>query len=207
MFATAKRRMLLSITCSALAIVLALAAHKPWSLTAAAAMGLSTVADGLLAGWPAPLRRLVKNRLYTGGAIFLLVQLLYLLSLLRAADASLQNLFAAAPAPFFVYPALCAVHWLLCYRLKHSERPPADSVAVTLYLCVVGLHAAAAASACTLTDGRLALPAAGAAFFFLSDAVLLGRRYGKREWQHSTELIWGTYLIAQACLMLGFYWA
>ena len=70
-----------------------------------------------------------------------------------------------------------------------------------------GLHGAAAVCVCAQTGGHFALNVAGAALFYLSDAVLLARKYGAVGGKYTTALIWLTYVPAQLCLMLGFFLA
>lgn len=187
-----------------LALILALLARKPQMWLAALGMAVSTLGDGLLAGYPACFRP-VKDRLVKGGLVFFAAHIVYILALIRIAG---QNaLLPSLWAPLAVFTALTLLHGLFFY-LRSASRPPFSFfIAAFLYLLTVGVHAAMAFCVSGLTDGGLWLNIVGALFFYVSDAVLLAGKYGGIRWKRIDDVIWLTYIPAQFCLILGFFLA
>ena len=106
-----------------------------------------------------------------------------------------------------VFAALTAAHGYLFYFRAASAEPKAFFAASTGYLLIVGLHAATAVCVCSQKGGTLWLNVIGAALFFLSDAILLARKYVPTDEKRTSFLVWLTYAPAQFCLILGFYFA
>ncbi len=203
---TSRGKMLLSAGLTAAAAALALTARKPWSAFAALAMAVSTVGDGILAGYP-PFLRLRKNSLVTGGIVFLAAHGLYMAALYIASGKN-----AAALMPYFgitapVFALLTVLQACLWRSRANSSVSGALWAAAAGYLLIAGLHAALAFCICAGTGGRMALNTAGAALFFLSDSVLLSARFGIVGQKTARLLIWPTYAAAQICLMTGFFLA
>ena len=199
--------MMVSGGLTVLSVLLALLARRPSCWLAALAMGVSTLGDALLAGYPGRLEA-KKNRLVRGGLAFFAAHLLYMLALLAAAggnDSALRPHFALPFAALFCFTILYMA--LLTRRdfRGHSSAPRFFHAAAFLYLLTVGIHAAAAVSAFLHAGGGFVLHAAGALLFYLSDALVLARKYGAAHGKHLTALIWFTYVPAQLCLLVGFY--
>lgn len=204
MWWTDQRKMLCSGGLTALAVILALVIRRPYGYLAALAMAVSTLGDGLLAGYPkvfAP----VRDRLIKGGLIFLAAHILYILALILASGREFKALLAHFWVPFAVFAALTVLHGLVFY-FRASSRPPFSFfLAAFFYLLTVAVHAAAAVCVCGQTGGRFFLNIVGAILFFLSDAILLASKYGADLGRRVTDLIWFTYAPAQLCLILGFF--
>ena len=99
MWWTNPRKMTASVSLTVLALVLALLTRKPCCWLTALAMGVSTVGDGVLAGYP-KLFTPVKNRLVKGGLIFLAAHFLYILALIMASGLEVPALLPRFLGPF-----------------------------------------------------------------------------------------------------------
>lgn len=189
-----------------LAVVLALMARRPWCWLAALAMAVSTVGDGLLAGYPSCFLP-VKDRLTKGGLVFLAAHILYILALICVSGQSAEALLPHFWVPFLIFASLIAVHGYLYYFRSASQTPLAFFAAATCYLLIVGIHAAMAICVYSLTGGALILNVTGAVLFFLSDAILMARKYVPSDEKRTSLLVWITYVPAQLCLIIGFFLA
>ena len=198
------RNMMISSGLSLLAVVFALIARHPWNWLAALAMLVSTLGDALLAGYPTCFKA-VKDRLVKGGLIFVLAHLLYIAALIRLSGQTVPALLPSLWIPALVFAVLTAVHGYLFYFRAASAEPKAFFAASTGYLLTVGLHAAMAVCVFTQKGGALTLNVLGAALFFLSDAILLARKYVPTDEKRTSFLVWLTYAPAQLCLILGFF--
>lgn len=199
---TNQRKMLLSFGLTGTAAALALIARKPWSLPAALGMAISTVGDGVLAGYP-PFLRPRENRLVWGGAVFFIAHLVYMAALCMAAGRNMAALTPFLGLPVLAFVLLTALQGGL-WRVRGASG--AFFAAAWGYLLIAGLHAALAMCVCAAT-GRMALNVAGAALFYLSDSVLLIARMGTAHDKTARFLVWPAYTAAQLCLMLGFFLA
>ena len=198
--------MMISGGLSVLALVFALIARHPWNWLAALAMMVSTLGDAMLAGYPSCFKA-VKDRLVKGGLIFILAHILYIAALIRLSGQTVSALLPSLWVPALVFAALTAAHGYLFYFRAASAEPKAFFAASTGYLLIVGLHAATAVCVCSQKGGALWLNVIGAALFFLSDAILLARKYVPTDEKRTSFLVWLTYAPAQFCLILGFYFA
>ncbi len=201
---TKREKMAVSGTLTVCAAVLAAAGRTPSCLLAAAAMGLSTLGDALLAGIPARLSG-GGSRLVKGGAAFLAAHILYLWALFMACGQEGRTIPSGFAPPIFLFSALTA---LLCagfFLRARSRVPRLFSAAAFFYLLTVGIHAAAAVTAAGRWGGGFFLNAAGAVLFYLSDGILLARKYGSVRGKHTEAWIWLTYVPAQLCLLTGFF--
>ncbi len=203
---TGQRKMMISAGLTVLSVTLTLLAGKPFSWLAALAMTVSSVGDGLLAGYPKCFAS-VQNKLKKGGFAFLAAHILYIAALVWGSGQRLDALLPHFWGPFAVFAALTALHGTLYFFPRHDRPPLSFFIAAFFYLLAAGVHAAAAFCVSGQARGKFFLNAAGAALFFFSDAILLARRYGAIGGKHVTDLIWITYAPAQLCLMLGFYFA
>ncbi len=189
---------------TALSAALALLARRPACCIAALAMAVSTLGDGMLAGYPGCFAG-VKNRLTKGGLIFFAAHVLYILALLTASGKASRVLAPSFAPPFCLFLGLTVLHGALFYVRARSTTPRAFFAAAILYLLTVGIHAAAAIAVSGQAGGAFALNVAGALLFYLSDAILLAGKYGAIRGKRVPLLIWLTYVPAQLCLMLGFF--
>lgn len=194
--------MQLSFCLTVAAVTLALIARKPWSLPAALGMAVSTVGDGVLAGYP-PFLRPRKNRLVWGGTVFFIAHLVYMAALCMASGGNAGTLLPFLLVPGFVFVLLTALQGGL-WRVRGASGP--FFAAAWGYLLTAGLHAALAFCVWAAI-GRMALNAAGAALFYLSDSALLAARMGTAREKTARFLVWPTYTAAQLCLMTGFFLA
>lgn len=201
---TKEQKMMISGGLSVLAVALALLARKPSCWLAAIAMAVSTVGDGLLAGYPRCFAS-VQNKLTKGGMIFFAAHVLYIPALVVASGQDLAVLLPSFWGPFSVFAALTVLHGTLGFSHPSSRPPLTFFVPAFLYLLTVGVHGAAAVCVSMQTGGRFVLNAAGAVLFYLSDAILLARKYGVLQSERAEGWIWLTYIPAQLCLLLGFY--
>ena len=201
---TKQRKMMISCGLTLLSAVLALLGRTRSCTLAALAMGACTLADALLAGFPGCFAD-IKNRLIKGGAVFFAAHLLYIRALCIASGEDCRALLPAFWFPFAVFLALTILHARLFFFRTASPVSRSFFAAGFLYLSTVGAHAALAAALCAKSGGRYALNAAGALLFYLSDAVLLARKYGAVRGRRVTDMIWLTYIPSQLCLMAGFY--
>ena len=189
-----------------LSVIFALLSRTPARALAAAAMGISFAADALLAGYPVFLAK-VKNRLTKGGLLFLAVHMLYIMALIVSAGKGAGALSGHFAFPFAVFLALTAAHGALFYFRIRSSVPLSFFAASFIYLLTAGAHAAAAFAAAGLTGGGYILNIVGALLFYLSDAILLARKYGAYRGKRGGLLIWATYAPAQLCILTGFFLA
>ena len=203
---TEQIKMAISGSLTVLAVVLALLARRPWCSLAALAMAVSSVGDGLLAGYPACVQP-VKNRLVKGGSVFFAAHVLYIFALIRVSGQGVEALMPHFGVPFLIFALLIAIHGYLFYFRSASQTPLAFFAAATCYLLGVGMHAAAAVCVYALTGGALILNVIGGALFFLSDAILMARKYVPSNENRTSLLVWLTYVPAQLCLILGFFLA
>ena len=203
---TKERKMMISGGLTLLALALALLARRPSCWLAALAMGVSSVGDGLLAGYPRCFAS-VQNKLTKGGLVFFVAHVLYILALVWASGRGLAALLPAFWGPFAVFAGLTVLHGTLYFHPSSSRPSLTFFVPAFLYLLTVGVHGAAAVCVSIQTGGRFFLNAVGAVLFYLSDAILLARRSGVLKSERATDFIWLTYIPAQLCLLLGFYFA
>lgn len=199
-------KMAISGSLTVLAVVFALLARRPWCWLAALAMAVSSIGDGLLAGCPACFRP-VKNRLIKGGLVFFAAHCLYILALIRVSGQSVEALLPHFWAPFLLFAAIVAWHGYWYYLRAGSQAPRAFFAAATCYLLVVAAHCAMAVSVYTQAGCALVLNVTGAGLFFLSDAILMARKYVPADEKRTSFLVWITYVPAQLCLILGFFLA
>ncbi|MBR3107682.1 MAG: hypothetical protein IKH30_10960 [Clostridia bacterium] len=206
MWWTNPRKMTASGGLTVLALALALLARKPCCWLAALTMALSTVADGVLAGYP-KLFSPVKKRLIKGGLIFLAAHILYIAALVLASGLDAAALLPRFLGPFALFAAMTVLHGAVFY-FRAVSRPPLWFFATAFfYLLTVAAHAGTAVSVFGLLGGGLLLNVVGAVLFFLSDAILLAHKYGFGEGKRVSDLVWFTYVPAQLCLILGFFLA
>jgi uncharacterized membrane protein YhhN len=198
--------MMISGGLSLMAVVFALMARHPWNWLAALVMLVSTLGDALLAGYP-PCFRPLKNRLIKGGLVFFAAHCLYILALIRVSGQSAAALLPHFALPALLFLSLTAAHGYLFYFRAGSAEPRAFFAASMAYLLLVGMHAAMAVCVFTQKGDALWLNVAGGLLFFLSDAILLARKYVPSDEKRTSLLVWLTYVPAQLCLILGFFLA
>lgn len=200
---TKQRKMIISGGLTVCSVALALLSRSIPCYLAALAMMASMLGDALLAGYPGCVAE-VKNKLVKGALAFFAAHVLYICALLVSygKDAALLPQFIP---PFSLFFGLTVLHSVLFYSHANSEISPALFTAAFFYLLTVGIHASAAVTVAGQAGGGYLLSAAGAILFFLSDAILLARRYGAIRGKYITALIWITYVPAQLCLMTGLF--
>ncbi len=203
---TKREKAAVSLSLTVYAAVLALAGKSPACQLAALAMGAGTLGDALLAGRPPCLSK-GGDRLVKGGAAFFFGHLLYLWALYLSCGQDGRALLSGLPLPLALFCVLTVLHGAVFYFRVRSSVPRPFFAAASFYLLTVGVHAAAAAAAAGIWGGAFCLIAAGAVLFYLSDAVLLARKYASVHWKHTEALIWLTYVPAQLCLVTGFFLA
>ena len=186
---------------TAFAVVLAVLSRSSCCYLAALAMGISTLGDALLAGYP----ECVENKLVKGALAFFAAHILYICTLLVSYGKSIPALLPRFALPFVLFLALTVLHGLLFYSRGNSGFSTGLFTAASFYLLTVGIHAAAAVTVYGQAGGGYLLSAAGAILFFLSDAVLLARKYGSVRGKYVTAVIWLTYVPAQLCLITGIF--
>ena len=198
---TKKRKMTISGGLTAFAVVLAVLSRSSCCYLAALAMGISTLGDALLAGYP----ECVENKLVKGALAFFAAHILYICTLLVSYGKSIPALLPRFALPFVLFLALTVLHGLLFYSRGNSGFSTGLFTAASFYLLTVGIHAAAAVTVYGQAGGGYLLSAAGAILFFLSDAILLARKYGAVRGKYVTAVIWLTYVPAQLCLITGIF--
>ena len=198
---TKQRKMTISGGLTAFAVVLAVLSRSSCCYLAALAMGISTLGDALLAGYP----ECVENKLVKGALAFFAAHILYICTLLVSYGKSIPALLPRFALPFVLFLALTVFHGLLFYSRGNSGFSTGLFTAASFYLLTVGIHAAAAVTVYGQAGGWYLLSAAGAILFFLSDAVLLARKYGAVRGKYVTAVIWLTYVPAQLCLITGIF--
>ena len=198
---TKQRKMIISGSLTALSVILAVLSHSSCCYLAALAMGISTLGDALLAGYP----ECVENKLVKGALAFFAAHILYICTLLVSYGKSIPELLTHSALPFSLFLVLTVLHGLLFYSRGSSRFSPGLFAAASFYLLTVGIHAAAAVTVYGQAGGGYLLSAAGAILFFLSDAVLLARKYGAVRGKYVTAVIWLTYVPAQLCLITGIF--
>ena len=203
---TKQRKMMISGGLAVFSVALALAARKLSCSLAALAMGCSTLGDALLAGYPGCFAK-VNNRQAKGGLVFLGAHILYIAALLVSSGKDISVLLPCFTLPFVLFFCVTVLHGALFYFRVCSPVPRFFFAAAFLYLLMAGVHAAAAVTVSGLSGGWYALNVAGALLFYLSDAILLARKYGAARGKHITAMIWITYVPAQFCLLIGFFLA
>lgn len=198
---TKKRKMTISGGLTAFAVVLAVLSRSSCCYLAALAMGISTLGDALLAGYP----ECVENKLVKGALAFFAAHILYICTLLVSYGKSIPALLPRFALPFVLFLALTVLHGLLFFSRGNSGFSTGLFTAASFYLLTVGIHAAAAVTVYGQAGGGYLLSAAGAILFFLSDAILLARKYGTVRGKYVTAVIWLTYVPAQLCLITGIF--
>lgn len=198
---TKQRKMIISGSLTAFAVVLAVLSHSSCCYLAALAMGISTLGDALLAGYP----ECVENKLVKGALAFFAAHILYICTLFVSYGKSIPALLPRFALPFVLFLALTVLHGLLFYSRGNSGFSTGLFTAASFYLLTVGIHAATAVTVYGQAGGGYLLSAAGAILFFLSDAVLLARKYGAVRGKYVTAVIWLTYVPAQLCLITGIF--
>lgn len=198
---TKQRKMTISGGLTAFAVVLAVLSRSSCCYLAALAMGISTLGDALLAGYP----ECVENKLVKGALAFFAAHILYICTLLISYGKDIPALLPRFALPFVLFLALTVLHGLLFYSRGNSGFSTGLFTAASFYLLTVGIHAAAAVTVYGQAGGGYLLSAAGAILFFLSDAVLLARKYGAVRGKYVTAVIWLTYVPAQLCLITGIF--
>ena len=206
MWWTNPRKMTVSGGLTVLALALALLARRPCCWLAALAMAISTVGDGLLAGYP-KLFAPVKDKLIKGGLLFFGAHILYILALITVSGQDAATLLPHFWGPFAVFGLLTVLHGAVFYFRAPARPPLSFFAAAFFYLLIVAIHVSAAICVSGQLGGRLLLNVAGAVLFFLSDAILLAHKYGFGKEELVSDLVWFTYAPAQLCLILGFYLA
>ncbi|MBR5108548.1 MAG: hypothetical protein IK099_00005 [Clostridia bacterium] len=206
MWWTNQKKLVSSAGLAVLALALALLSRKPCCWLAASAMALSTLGDGVLAGYP-KLFSPVKNRLTKGGLIFFAAHILYILALITASGPDAASLLPHFWAPFSAFAAMTVLHGIVFYFRAASRPSLGFFSAAFFYLLAVSVHAGAAVCLFAQLGIRFLPNAVGAVLFFLSDAILLAHKYGFGKGKHVSDLIWFTYVPGQLCLILGFFLA
>ena len=205
-FWTKQRKKICSVGLAFLAAALALWSGTPWSAAAALAMAVSAVGDGLLAGYPACFQK-AKGKLIKGGLVFFAAHCLYMLALVLYARRGVQALLPRFPLPALGYLLLSCLHGYWFYFRGASNASLSFFAAAMVYLLTVGAHGTLAVCVSAQTGGPIWLNAIGAALFYLSDAILLANKYGRRSGKDCSSPVWFTYAPAQLFLILGFFLA
>ena len=204
MWLTKQRKMIISGGLTLFSAVLALLARSLPCCLAALAMGTSTLGDALLAGYPGCFAE-IENKLVKGAVAFFAAHILYICALFVSYGKDVPALLPHFVLPFSLFFVLTVLHGAFFYSRGGSAVSPAFFAAAFFYLLTVGIHAAAAFTVAGQSDGGYLLNAAGALLFYLSDAILLARKYGAIRGKYITALIWLTYVPAQLCLITGIY--
>jgi uncharacterized membrane protein (UPF0136 family) len=137
----------------------------------------------------------------------LAAHILYIFALIWVSGQSAEALLPHFWVPFLIFALLIVIHGYLYYFRAASQTPLAFFAAATCYLLSVGIHAAMAVCVYAQTGGVLILNVTGAVLFFLSDAILMARKYVPADEKRTSLLVWLTYVPAQLCLILGFFLA
>ena len=201
---TKQRKMIISGGLTVCSVILALISRSTSCYLAALAMMASMLGDALLAGYPGCIAE-VKNKLVKGALAFFAAHILYICALLVSYGKDAAALLPHFVPPFSLFFGLTVLHSVLFYSRANSDFSPALFTAAFFYLLTVGIHVSAAVTVAGQAGGWYVLNTAGAILFFLSDAVLLARRYGAVRGKYITALIWITYVPAQLCLMTGLF--
>ncbi len=196
---TKRIKLTVSCTLTGYAIVLSGLSGSVSCSLAALAMGVSTLGDAALAGYPKGL----MNRLVKGGLLFFVAHALYIAALVMSSGRPVQALLPGFLNPFAVFFALTVLHGAVFYFRARSKVPRAFFAAAFLYLLGVGVHVSAAFS--VLPGRGYPVYAAGALLFYCSDAALLARKHASLRQRWIPALIWVTYVPAQICLLTGLY--
>ena len=196
---TKRIKLAVSCTLTGYAIVLSGLSGSVSCSLAALAMGVSTLGDAALAGYPKGLR----DRLVKGGLLFFVAHALYIAALVMSSARPAQALLPGFIFPFAVFFGLTVLHGAVFYFRARSKVPRAFFAAAFLYLLGVGVHVSAAFS--VLPGRGYPVYAAGALLFYCSDAVLLARKHASLRERWIPALIWITYVPAQICLLTGLY--
>ena len=203
---TKQRKMMISVCLFILAVILAVLAGTPSCVLAALAMGLSSLGDAILAGYPGCMVT-IKDRLTKGGLVFLAAHILYIWALLLSSGEGVTALLPHFALPVFLFFSLTVLHGVLFYYRPCSQVSRLFFAMAFFYLLTAGVHAAAAITVFGQFGGGYALSAAGALLFYLSDAILLAGKYGALRGKRVSSLIWITYVPAQLGVILGLYLA
>ena len=203
---TKQKEMMLSGGLAVFSVLLALLAGRMCCWLAALAMGVSTLGDALLAGYPERFAG-INHRLTKGGAVFLAAHILYMGALLVSFGKDALSLLPRFALPFALFFGLTVLHGAMFYVRVRSAVPRAFFAAAFFYLLTVGVHAALAFTLSGQAGGGYILNAAGAFLFYLSDAILLAGKFGAFHGKDTTGLVWLTYVPAQLCILAGLFLA
>ncbi len=139
------------------------------------------------------------NRLIFGILAFGLGHLAYIAGFIQAAAVlGLRNPLTQQWV-WLVYLAVVTALWWLAVRSPHM--PPTLNYAALVYAGLIGIMAGAAAGL-AVQDPRFLLPALGGILFLASDLILGNHEFRKRHWPYVQDVIWTTYILGQALIIL-----
>lgn len=164
-------------------------------------MTFSFVGDVFNLQFPS-ISRKTGEPLFYGILSFMAAQVCYIaaiVSLVSMDDLVGRGYLVPLMAGLVVVPAV-----LFRFRVYHPDRPKRIMRGALVYGFVLGAMAALAISAALAHGGLWWLPAAGAAFFLFSDAVMGETTVHGRHPVFEYQVPWVTYLAAQGLILLGF---
>lgn len=139
------------------------------------------------------------NRLIFGILAFGLGHLAYIVGFIQtAAVTGLRNPLTQQWL-WLAYLAAVVVLWAVAVRSPHM--PPALNYAALIYAGLIGVMAGCAAGL-AVQDARFLLPALGGILFLASDLILGNHEFRKRSWPGVQDVIWTTYILGQALIIL-----
>ncbi len=195
----------------ALSVVLAIAGGRTWHWLVCAALGFSWVGDAMLAHYP-PIAGRIRDPFIAGMASFACAQAVYIAAF-RASLFGMPPLHMRIPGSLIgieivglllpVYLLAALVFWT--FSVLRAERAWALKAGTLVYaLLLAAMAAYACAAAFTGVSFVWPLPLGGV-LFLISDAWIALRIFQNRfpsETKYQWA-VWGTYVPAQLCLLLG----
>jgi len=188
--------------------------QAPWHFFVCAALGFSWFGDALLAGYR-PISGQVRDPFIAGMAAFACAQVAYIMAF-RSSMIGMPLRHARIPGEYLgaeVLPGLWLLFLLigLLFWVVVVFRAPESALlrgAALVYGLLVSSMAAFAASA-AFTGTVFAWPLLfGGVLFFVSDSAIALNMFQHRlqDARAFEAIVWGTYVPAQALLLLGISW-
>jgi len=196
-----------------ISVTFAFVRNLPWHWLVCAALGFSWLGDAMLSRY-APLAHRVRDPFVAGMGCFALAQIVYIIAL-RGAMHTLPTMHMPKPGAILgisVIGTTLPVCWLavvffwLLTVLRTDQAHPLK-IAVLLYGLIVSTMAAYACAAAFTGTGFVWILPLGGLLFMFSDACIALRLFQDR-FQNKTfyeVAVWGTYVPAQICLLLGVF--
>ncbi len=195
------RTFYLTLSLSALALMLACLFPSPDRIVACCAMLLSTLGDIVLMNLKGYFQGLPFPYFYLGASLFILAHLVYSAAyLIKITSLGYTLINAGFIAALILILAVFLAVTLLALRRKPFDLPL--YLVCTLYLLIIGASCAIICSFAYASASLASLAAIGALSFFLSDLIIGLDRLAHIAPKNPDRYIWTLYPIGQLLILL-----